>query len=79
MLSASIQALVKKNLPAADLSGVTGNPLALQKPAFLPLDRRFCMKFVSATTSALKHALFCARKGFLLQAECCKGKEEPPD
>lgn len=72
----SIQVLVKKTLPIADLSGITGNRLALQKSVFLPLDKEFCKKYVSATTSALEHSLFCARKCFFPQAECLKGKEE---
>lgn len=76
MFNISIQVLVKKTLPIADLSGITGNRLALQKSVFLPLDKEFCKKYVSATTSALKHNLFCARKCFFLQAERLKGKEE---
>lgn len=76
VFNVSIQALVKKTLPIADLSGITGNPLALQKSVFLPLDKKFCKKYISATTSALEHNLFCARKCCFLQIVCFKGKEE---
>lgn len=76
MFNISIQALVKKSLPIADLSGITGNSLALQKTVFLPLYKKVCKKRVSSTISALKHKLLFARKDSFLQDECFKRKED---
>lgn len=76
MFNISIQALVRKSLPIADFSGITGNSLALQKTVFLPLYKKVCKKRVSSTISALKHKLLFARKESFLQDEYFKRKED---
>lgn len=76
VFNVSIQALARKTLLIADLSGITGNHPALQKSVFLLLDKKLSKNHVSATSSALKHSLFYARKSFFFQAECFKGKKE---